>query len=130
MDISTLEYLEDRQLDRSSYSSNWSEREGSKLQGIHSYHILCNPKYKDAFHYISVKDRHENDDDFHCDGHDSQYSSFCSSQSEHVEESNAQNDLVKMALEFPFMSKKQQKMFEFSMEGYQKYLAANNQKLI
>ena len=31
MDISTLEYLEDRQLDRSSYSSNWSEQEGSKL---------------------------------------------------------------------------------------------------
>ena len=77
-----------------------------KIIGIHSYHILCNPKYKDAFQYISVKDRQENDDDFFENQHSRNSSVSSLSFDFDKIEQKVQNDLVKMALEFPFMSKR------------------------
>jgi len=85
-----------------------TEQKDMQLQGVHTYEILANPHYLDAFQYLSpaFEDRAnyivDDDDD---EGND-----------------EAQSDLVKIFLNLAFLEEGKAKQFKFDKESYRRHL--------
>jgi len=87
------------------FSKKWKRT----LQGVHTYDLMRNPHYSEAFQYVPVsvpkgctRAEYIIDDD------------------DNEENDLAQSDLVKLVLNLPYMTEKRQKDFEFSTEWYTK----------
>lgn len=89
---------------------------GSTLQGVHSYDMLANPLYSDAFQYVSAAVPNRADyiiDDDNDEGND------C-----------VQSDLVRAVLNLAYMTEEKAKNFKFNQKSFSQQLAGKLLKAI
>ena len=75
------------------------ETDGKTLQGVHSYDVLANPNYFEAFNYISAAVPNRSD--------------YIIDDDSDEDNDNAQSDLVRVALNLAYLTEAEAKEFSF-----------------